>query len=86
MMNVNLHIERLILDSIDLQPGQFHLLQAAIETELTRQLSLGGVSQTLMSGGATPSLRTNDIQLSTPVNPEGLGNQIAHALYSGLKT
>jgi hypothetical protein len=85
MVNVNLHIERLVFESIDLQPAQLQLLQTAIETELTRQLSVGGISQTLISSGATPSLRPSEIQLSTPVNPRRLGGQIAGAVYSRLK-
>jgi len=35
-MNINLHIERLVLDGVNIAPRQRHLLQASGETELTR--------------------------------------------------
>ncbi len=42
-MNINLHIERLVLDGITLSPGESPLLKAAVEAELTRLLMSGGV-------------------------------------------
>ena len=35
-MNIKLHIERLVLDGVNIAPGQRHLLQASVTTELTR--------------------------------------------------
>jgi hypothetical protein len=83
-MNINLHIERLILDGIPLGPGQRPLLQAAVETELTRLLGSGGLSEGLQSGGAFYSVRTEGIQLADYRNPAKLGKQIAGAVYRGI--
>jgi len=41
-MNINLHIERLVLDGVDISPDQGDLLQASVINELT-QLFNGGV-------------------------------------------
>jgi hypothetical protein len=83
-MNINLHIERLVLDGIPLGPGQRPLLQAAMEAELTRLLASGGLSDALQSGGTLFSVRTAGIQLTNNGNPAQLGEQIAGAVYGGI--
>jgi hypothetical protein len=83
-MNVNLHIERLILEGIDLAPHEHGHLQAAVEAELGRLLSAGGFSQELAGGIALPSLRAGDIQLGNGAGPVPLGRQIAQAVYRGI--
>jgi hypothetical protein len=83
-MNINLHIERLVLDGIPLGPGQGPLLQAAVEAELTRLLANRGLSDALQSGGALYNVRTTGIQLANDGNPARLGEQIAGAVYEGI--
>jgi hypothetical protein len=83
-MNINLHIERLVLDGITLRRGQEPLLRAAVEAELARLFSTHGVASGLMSGGAVPRLHAGDIQLATENNAQHLGQQIARALHGGL--
>jgi hypothetical protein len=82
-MNINLHIERLVLDGVNIAPGQRHLLQASVETELTRLLTDGGLSASLAQGTVLPRLSTGGIQL-TGNNPTQLGRQIAQSVYGGL--
>jgi hypothetical protein len=82
-MNINLHIERLVLDGVNIAPGQRHLLQASVETELTRMLTEGGVSSSLTQGSALSRLSTSGIQL-TGNNPAQLGRQIAQSVYGGI--
>jgi hypothetical protein len=83
-MNINLHIERLVLDGIPLGPGQRPLLQTAVEAELTRLLSKGGLNNALQSGGALYNVRTAGIQLADDRIPARLGQQIAGAVYRGI--
>lgn len=83
-MNVNLHIERLILDGIPLGAGQQPLLQGAIEAEITRLVDNGGLSSGLMRGGAIAAILGGTIQLSGESNPTNLGQGIARAVYGGL--
>ncbi len=83
-MNINLHIERLVLDGIELERGQESLLQAAVEAELSRMLSADGLSTHLTSGGAMPRLQAGDIRLSGGGNSQQLGQQIARAVYGGI--
>lgn len=82
-MNINLHIERLVLDGVDIAPGQRHLLQTSVETELTRLLTDRGISPSLAQGVALPRLSTNGMQLKGN-NPTQLGQQIAQSVYGGI--
>jgi hypothetical protein len=79
-MNLDLHIARLVLDGLDIAPGQRHLLQASVTTELTRLLNNDGLAPSLVEGVVLPRLSTNDIRL-TSNNPTQLGQQIAQSMY-----
>ncbi len=83
-MNINLHIERLVLDGLDVAPGQHRLLQSAVQAELARLLSAGGITAELASGGALPRLAGNSIHVQHGKGPAELGRQIAGALYGGI--
>jgi len=83
-MNINLHIERLILDGVNVAPGQRHLLQATITAELTRILAEGGLSPNLAQGVALPRVPASDIQLNNVNNPAQLGRQVAESVYRGI--
>jgi hypothetical protein len=83
-MNINLHIERLVLDGVNIAPGQRHLLQASVEAELTRLLTDGGLSAGLAQGAAVPRLSTGGIQLAGGNNPARIGRQIAQSVYGGI--
>jgi hypothetical protein len=82
--NIQIYIDRLILDGISLPHVQRPLLQAAVEAELGRLLTEGGVGAEWRSGGAVPSLSTPAIQLSPDSSPTQWGHQIAHAVYRGI--
>lgn len=43
-MNIELHIERLTLDGVVVDPGRRFDVQAAVEAELRRLLTAGGVT------------------------------------------
>jgi hypothetical protein len=83
-VNINLHIERLILDGVDIHPSQRHLLHASVQTELTRLLTEGGVAPQLTGGGALPQVTSPAIQLTSGHGPTELGRQIAGAVYGGI--
>ena len=82
-MNINLHIERLVLDGVNIVPSQRDLLQASITTELTRLLNNSGLADKFVDGDALPRLSTNSIQL-TGNNTTQLGQQIAQSVYGGI--
>jgi hypothetical protein len=84
MMNINLHIERLILDGLLIEANQGALVKAMLEAELTHLLEAQGLSVALQAGGAMPSLRAAAIELNELNNPEQVGSQIARAVYAGI--
>ncbi|MDI1292350.1 MAG: hypothetical protein PSV18_06355 [Methylobacter sp.] len=82
-MNINLHIERLVLDGVNIAPGQRHLLQASVTMELTRLLMQNGLSPHLIEGLALSHLSASGLQM-TGNNPTQMGQQIAQSVYRGI--
>jgi hypothetical protein len=83
-MNINLHIERLVLDGLDIAREQRPVLQAAVEIELSRLLTERGLSPSLAQGVAVPRLSARDMQLTNMSRPTELGQQIAQSVYGGI--
>jgi hypothetical protein len=83
-MNINLHIERLILYGVDVPHSQRRLLQASVESELTRLFIKGGVPQHLASGSALPHVPASPIHMVGDSDPVRLGRQIATSVYAGI--
>lgn len=80
-MNINLHIERLVLEGLEIAAEQGPVLQAALEGELSRLLSERGLSPSFAQGVAVPRLSARDIQIASASNPTELGQQIAQSVY-----
>jgi hypothetical protein len=83
-MNVNLHIERLVLDGVPLAPGQQHLLHAALCAELTRLIATGGMQATLAAGAALPHLGGTALTLPANADAGEAGTSIAASIYGGM--
>ncbi|WP_321416893.1 hypothetical protein [uncultured Desulfobacter sp.] len=83
-MNINLHIERLVLDGLVLGPEQGAKVKAAVEVELSRMLQEGGIAPGIQKGEELPSIRTKPLQVSGKASPHTLGSQIAQAVYGGI--
>jgi hypothetical protein len=81
-MNINLHIEHLVLDGLPLTSRQGRAVQGELECELARLLEQHGLGR--VSGAALSSLSVAPIQLSPGGEPLQWGRQIARALYAGL--
>jgi hypothetical protein len=83
-MNINLHIERLILDGLPVTSSQGPLVQAAVEAQLAHLLRAEGLNRELRACGALPSVKARNIQMVSDPNPNQLGQQIAQAVYRGI--
>lgn len=83
-MNINVNIERLILEGVSIPVSQRPLLQAAVEAELARLLTADGLASSWETLGAVPSLSAGVIQLNSDINPTQLGQQIAQSVYRGM--
>lgn len=78
-MSVRLHIDRLVLDGIDVRAGDRARIVAAIETELARLVGAGGVPRTSF---AVPRVEAPPIAL--PSNARQLGHAIAKSVYASV--
>jgi hypothetical protein len=83
-MNINLHIERLVLDGLPLEQRQGPQLQAAVERELTRLLSGTSSTGAFVSSSSLATINAGAIHLAENASPLGLGKQIATALHGGI--
>jgi hypothetical protein len=83
-MNINVHIERLILDGISIPHRERPLLQAAVEAELARLLATDGLAPDLLTGGAVPRVQGGGIQMTSEGGPGQLGRQIAQSVHGGI--
>ena len=80
-MNINLHIERLVLDGLSLGPGQGAQVKDAVETELSRLLTEGGITSGIQGDGELPTVRADSIVLNGNSDPLHLGQEIARSVY-----
>jgi hypothetical protein len=83
-MRIIFHIERLILDGLPVSRSHGHLVQKALQRELTRLFATSGLPRQLRAGGAVPALRAGNIRLEKSSQPRSMGRQIAGAVYGGL--
>ena len=67
-MNVELHIERLVLDGPQLPPGGRAALAGAFGRELTRLIQADGLPPALLGGTSVPRL-TAALDPSVPASP-----------------
>jgi hypothetical protein len=86
-MNVELHIERLVLHDADLAPAGRAALARALGRELTLLIQDGGVAPSLLSGAGLPRM-TATLAAPAAGNASGagsaLGRNIARSVYSCL--
>ena len=68
-MNIELHIERLVLDGLPLGALDAVRVRAAVEAELSRLLTEGGIGSAWLAGGAVPSLHVGDVSLQAGAAP-----------------
>ena len=83
-MNINLHIERLVLDGLPVAPSQGAQVQALVERELARLLAQDGISKQLQSGLALHRVGAEEILSSQGVGIQTIGRQIAGAIHSSI--
>lgn len=80
-MNVDVRIEELVLEGFP--PGNRHRIGAAVERELTRLLAERGLPPGLAQGAEVPHLDGGSVEMNRTATPEGVGGQVAKAVYGG---
>ena len=82
-MDINLHIEHLVLDGVDIPTGQSDLLQASVMNELTQLFNSGGLSPNFNTGASFEQITTKNIQMIDG-KPQAFGQYIAQSVYGGI--
>lgn len=82
-MNINIEIERLILNDISLSPSQRAHLQTIVEAELTHLLTTQGIPAPFHKGGTIAKLPA-PIRVDPTMTPAQMGQQIARSIYEGM--
>ena len=83
-MNIQLHIERLVLEGLPMSQHQSALVHAAVKKELGRLLRISRLNTQIAMGGAMPALPGGAIRGANSASPMRLGTQIAGAVYSAI--
>ncbi len=83
-MKTEFHIERVILEGVELEPGRIDEVREAISVELSDLFRDGAIATELAGGGARPRLRGGRIDHESGASPRGLGRAIARAVYDGV--
>lgn len=82
-MNINLHIDRLILDNVNLPHHQIKEFKAAVELALKHQLESHGAELNKVSNQNYLSLKGGSITIHSTDNAARLGQQTGYAIYRG---
>lgn len=83
-MNIRLHIERLVLDGLQLNGADGAQLKASLEAELGRLLSAGGINGAIAAGGTLPRVDAAPMQVRRGATPAQIGSGIAQSVFSGV--
>lgn len=83
-MNINLHIERLILDGLPFEARHHATIQAEIEIELARLLNENNIAANWQSDGAVSSVTADAIQLTAQSSTVQIARQIAGSIYGSM--
>ena len=83
-MNINLHIERLVLDGIAVDPHKIADLKASVEAELSQLLISQGIGSAMQSNYNCKSVRGVSFSMENISASLELGHQIGSAVYKGV--
>jgi hypothetical protein len=78
-MNINLHIEQLVLDGLPFSSGQGRAIAAAMEAELTRRLTIEGLP--MSASRAEPQLPAGHFHIIPDRSPRTVGQQIGRTVH-----
>jgi hypothetical protein len=83
-MNINMHIERLIIDGVDIRPNQKKELLLVLEATLKQQLLYQGVNSEMISNHNRNSVTGGAITFGASPDTVNFGQLIGKAVYRGI--
>lgn len=81
---IRVHIERLVLEGVEVSPGDSPQLRAAVQSELARLVAVRGLAPEVRGGGALASVRGGPVSLEQADTATKLGRQVASAIHEGI--
>ena len=83
-MTIRLHIDRVVLDGVDVPHGSRRALRESLERELANRIAADGISNALAGGVAVPAVSAPPIELAHGTAVSKLGASIAASVYAGI--
>jgi hypothetical protein len=83
-VNINLHIERLILDGLSLDTRAGALVKDELRTELHRLFADHEALVSSLAGAAMPRVEGAPLNISSAESPLRLGAAVAHSIYGAI--
>lgn len=81
-MNIHLHIDELVLHGF--APGDRYRIAEAVQVELSRMLTEGGVPPDLTNGSSADRVDAGSFDVRVGAKPEAVGAGIAQTMVGGL--
>jgi hypothetical protein len=85
-MNIELHIERLVVEGIPIAPAERALLHTAIHAELERLLRAEGLPGDLPRRGAVARAQAPPVVVPGRPDTLEMGRRLAVAIHEGLRS
>jgi len=82
-MNIQVQIDRLILEGVPVKSARHPLLKAAVEAEIARLFAEQGLASGLATRGAITEGRGSIIRPARNASVQEWGRQIGRAVYEG---
>jgi hypothetical protein len=82
--NVNVHVERLVLDGLDLDPGEHNVLQLAVEHRIAELLRMGVATRCLRPVSTLGSDLGTSIRIGGGAASASVGPALATAVYRAI--
>jgi len=83
-MNINFHIDRIILDGLVVDSTQARLLQRTVTTQLTKLLTEHGIVSPLAASNNGGHGSSNSFRFGSGANALSLGPQLASAIHASI--
>ncbi len=84
-MSIHVHIERLIVEGVDIGPSGAVDLQSAIRERLTQLLTERGITRDYSRTTWIPAVEGQPLSITRPMHGATLGNRVAESLHRGFQ-
>lgn len=83
-MIINIHIDKVVVDSSIVEPNQTGDIKKAIQTEIKKQLLKQNSNAFKQESGQYKKLNANPISIKQNSSPKQIGTKIGNAVYTSV--